>query len=87
MGQYVNAMAYSLYAWDKTYGTRGNLGWKYYKSMAWGGLFQTDGVGSITSETDSFKELVPNSSDRQSIAEIVFNKLKGNNDAKGTTCN
>ena len=55
--------------------------------MAWGGLFQTDGVGSITSETDSFKELVPNSSDRQSIAEIVFNKLKGNNDAKGTTCN
>jgi hypothetical protein len=86
MAQYVDAMAYSLYEWDKQYGTGGNLGWDYYNSMAWGGLFQTDGSGSIVSETDSFKELVPNSNDRQDIADIVFNEIKGKSDAKGTKC-
>ncbi len=87
MGQYVNAMAYSLYEWDKQYGTGGNLNWDYYKAMAFGGLFQTDPItGKITTETDSFVELVPNSNDRQAIADIVMNEKNGNYDAQGTKC-
>lgn len=88
MGQYVGAIGYSLYEWDKEYGTGGSLGWSYYKSMAWGGLFQTDpNTGLITSETDAFKELEPNANNRQDIADIVVNELKNNSDAKGTKCN
>ena len=87
MGQYINSMAYSLYDWDKEYGTGGNLGWEYYKSMTYGGMFQVDPSGNITSETDTFKKLVPNSSDRQKIADIVVNEQKNNNDARGTKCN
>ncbi len=86
MGQYVDAMAYSLYEWDKEYGTGGNLGWEYYRAMAWGGLFQMDENGNIVSETDSFKELNPNPSDRQKIADIVLNENNNNNNAKGTKC-
>jgi len=39
MGQYINAMAYSLLQWDKKFGSGGNLGWEYYHAMAFGGLF------------------------------------------------
>ncbi|AMC11420.1 hypothetical protein Lupro_09160 [Lutibacter profundi] len=87
MGQYVNAMAYSLYEWDKDYGTGGNLGWNYYYSMGFGGLFQTYSNGIIASETDSFKSLIPDSIERQKIANIIFNELKNNDDAKGKKCN
>ena len=55
--------------------------------MAWGGLFQVDpSTGLISLETDSFKELVPNANDRQEIANIVLNEIKGNSDAQGTQC-
>ncbi|WP_299130534.1 hypothetical protein [uncultured Winogradskyella sp.] len=87
MGQYVNAIAYALYEWDRDYGTGGALGWDYYYSMGWGGLFQTNQEGVIMAETDTFVENVPSSSDRQNIALIVFNETKGNNDAQGTNCN
>ena len=86
MGQYVEAMAYSIYEWDKSYGTGGNLGWDYYKTMAYGGMFQVDSNGNIAAETDTFKALVPDSSERQKIADIVLNESKGTNDAKGTEC-
>ncbi|PKP15260.1 MAG: hypothetical protein CVU07_10700, partial [Bacteroidetes bacterium HGW-Bacteroidetes-23] len=39
MGQYVNAMAFSLFEWDKEFGSGGNLGWNYYQAMAFGGLY------------------------------------------------
>src|SRR5690606_39091546 len=52
MGQYVDAIAISLLSWDEKYGTggiktkdlKGNdiLDWEYYRSMAFGGLFQID---------------------------------------------
>ena len=87
MGQYVHAMAYSLYEWDKTYGTGGNLGWKYYKSMVYSGMFQVDPNGNMITEIDTFKELVPNAIDRQEIVDIILNEHHGNNDAKGTKCN
>jgi len=87
MGQYVNAMAYSLYAWDKNYGTGGNLGWNYYYSMAFGGLFQTYPDGKIATETETFKSIIPDPIERQKIADIIFNELKNNNYAKGSDCN
>jgi hypothetical protein len=86
MGQYIDAMAYSLYEWDKTYGTGGNLGWEYYQSMVYSGMFQVDPSGNIATEIDTFKELVPNASDRQAIADIILNEQNGNNDANGTEC-
>jgi hypothetical protein len=87
MGQYIDAMAYSLNEWDKTYGTGGNLGWEYYQSMVYSGMFQVYPSGIIATEIDTFKKLVPNESDRQAIADIIMNEQNGNNDAQGTECN
>lgn len=98
MSQYIDAMAYSLYEWDKEYGTgRGNnnitnpndlLGWEYYRSMAFGGLFTVDAnTGLINSETDSFIALIPVAADRQKIADIIVNEQNSNNNAQGTKCN
>ena len=56
MGQYVDAMAISLLKWDTDYGTGGNLGWYYYKSLAYSGMFEIDAnTGLIDNETDSFE--------------------------------
>ncbi|SEE07504.1 hypothetical protein SAMN05444353_0605 [Polaribacter dokdonensis DSW-5] len=49
-------------------------------------MFQVDPSGKIVTEIDTFKELVPNASDRQAIADLMFNENKGNKDAKGTKC-
>lgn len=88
MAQYIDAMAYSLYQWDQEWGTGGNLGWNYYKSMAFGGMFQTDpSTGQITDMTDSFKELEPSQIERQKIADIVVSETNNDNDAKGNECN
>lgn len=38
MTQFVDAMAYTLYRWDRNHGTGGNMDWQYYLDMAWGGL-------------------------------------------------
>jgi hypothetical protein len=86
MGQYINAIAYSLYEWDKDYGTGGNLGWDYYYAMAFSGQFQTNSSNIIVSTTDSFLELVPNLADRQNIVNIIINEQINNNDAQGTDC-
>ena len=86
MGQYIDAMAYSLYIWDKNYGGGGNLGWNYYRSMAFGGLFYTDSDGNIV-ETDSFIALVPDPNDRHEIKIILENEQDGNTEAKGSKCN
>lgn len=86
MGQYIDAVAYSLYEWDKEFGSGGNLGWEYYKSMAYSGMFQVDPSGSIVAEVDTFKEIVPNANDRQVIANIILNEQNGNNQSKGTKC-
>lgn len=80
-------MAYSLYEWDKQYGTGDNLYWDYYKAMAYSGMFNVDPRGKIATEIDAFKELVPNANDRQAIADIVMNEQNGNYDAQGTKCN
>jgi len=85
MAQYVNAMAYSLYEWDKKHGGGGNLGWNYYYSMAFGGLYYTDGNGSLI-ETDSFKKLVPDPKERNKIKKILENEQNGNKEAKGKKC-
>ena len=73
MGQYVDAIAVSLLAWDEKYGTEGImtkdlagndvLHWEYYRSIAFGELYYQDTTGN-QSETDSFKALVPNKLDR-----------------------
>ena len=71
--------------WDKNYGTGGNLGWDYYKAMAFGGLF-FENVNGELEETDSFKALVPNQSDRDEIRKILINEQDGNSNAKGEKC-
>lgn len=38
MAQFVNAVGYNLWNWDKAHGTGGNLGWQYYHDRAWRGL-------------------------------------------------
>lgn len=53
--------------------------------MAFGGLFYEDTNGQQVA-TDSFKELVPNQSDRDAIKTIIFNEENGNTDAKGKKC-
>ncbi|WP_392448257.1 SprT-like domain-containing protein [Capnocytophaga canis] len=86
MKQYVEAMAFSLQQWDIQYGTRRDLGFEYYKALSFGGLFQTDENGTITTETDGFKELVPKPEDRQDIANKILNEQNNNGNAKGTKC-
>jgi len=96
MGQYIDAIAYSLYEWDKDYGTGKNLmnitnsddllGWDYYYSMAFGGMFYKDSNGNII-ETDSFIELIPNQTDRNLIIQILYDEQEGNSNSKGTKCN
>lgn len=78
MGQYVE--------WDIRYDTGTDLGFEYYRAQSYGGLFQTDANGTITTETDSFKELVPKSKDRQDIANKILNEQNNNGNAKGTKC-
>jgi len=97
MGQFVDAMAYSLYDWDKNYGTGGNLGWNYYKSMAFAGFIyaKKDSNGNyildnngnkIYDDTDSFKELVPNQTDRDNIKKIISDETEGNSNSRGSKC-
>ena len=85
MGQYVDAMAYSLYEWDKSYGTGGNLGWDYYYKMAAAGLSyeDSDGNGQFT---DSFYALFTENEDIQEVIDITNNEKEGNDKAKGTKC-
>ncbi len=85
MGQYVNAMAFSLYEWDKEHGSGGNLGWDYYYAMAFGGLYYKDSNNNII-ETDSFKTLVPDSNERLKIRNILINEQDGNSKAKSPKC-
>jgi len=99
MGQYIVAMAYSLYEWDKLYGsgefnysaTKPDdlLGWEYYKAMAFAGLsYDKNPDPNITEleDTDSFKELVPVKTDRDDIKKINTDEATGHPDAKGKKC-
>lgn len=90
MGQYINAIAYSLYEWDKEYGTglgnNDDLGWDYYYAMSFSGQFVVDINGNIVSSSDTFEALVPNSSERQQIVNIILNEQNNNSDAQGTSC-
>lgn len=59
------------------------------QSMAHGGLFfeKTDVNGNqIQVETESFKALVPNQSDRDKIRNILINEQDGNSNAQGEKC-
>lgn len=85
MGQYVDAMAASLLIWDEKYGSRTNLGWEYYRSMAFGGLNYEDSAGNQI-DTNSFKALVPNKSDRDKIKNLLINEQNGNSNSKGSKC-
>ena len=97
MGQYVDAMAASLLIWDEKYGSKTNLGWEYYRSMAFGGLLveRMDANGNlildkdgnkIYDDTNSFKALVPKESDRDKIKNILENEQNGNSKSKGKKC-
>jgi hypothetical protein len=86
MGQYVNAIAYSLYEWDRDYGGGGNLSWNYYHSMAFSGFYYEDKKTGKFLDTNSFKKLVPNKANRNKIKTIIKNEATGNSKAKGTKC-
>ena len=60
---------------------------EYYRSMAFGGLFQIDTDGNIVTETDSFKSLIPDTKKRKEIAKKLSNEQRGYNNTKGTKCN
>ncbi len=83
MGGYVDMMAFSLKKWDSIFGDgNGNLGDDYYRAMAFGGLFKTN----TNTPTDSFKALIPKSSDRLVIKNILKNEQDGNENAQGVKC-
>lgn len=86
MGEYINAMAYSLQVWDKAYGTKTDLGWDYYYAMSFAGQFQVDVNGKIVNETDVFKTLIPDSNKRKDIVKKILNEQNGNRDAKSKKC-
>lgn len=85
MGQYVDAMAASLLIWDEKHGSKTNLGWEYYRAMAFGGLRYWDSKGNNV-DTDSFIALVPKTSDRDKIKNILSNEQNRNGSYKGTKC-
>jgi hypothetical protein len=75
--------SYRTKKWDYLFGDgNGELGDDYYKAMAFGGLFKTN----TNIPTDSFKELVPNSSERTRILNIIQNEQDATNNSKGTKC-
>ncbi len=76
MKQYVFGMAHSLYQWDKKYGSKKDLGWDYYYSMAFGGLFyvKKENNTEVLEPVDAFKALVPNKKDRDKILKILTNE-------------
>jgi len=83
MGAYVDMMAFSLKKWDTFFGDgKGTLGDSYYEAMAFGGLFKT----GTNIPTDSFKELIPNSTQRSNIIKIIENEQNGSNLSKGKKC-
>jgi hypothetical protein len=86
MAQFIDAMAYSLYEWDKEHGTGGQLDWDYYEALAFSGQFQVYPNGNLASSSNAFLQLVPNANDRQDIADINMNEQKNNGDAQGTDC-
>ncbi|MGO4912823.1 hypothetical protein [Leeuwenhoekiella sp. W20_SRS_FM14] len=86
MGQYINGIAYSLYMWDRSYGSGGNLDWEYYYSMSFGGLFQVYQNGQIATSTDAFIDLVPNLTERQNIANKILNENNANTQSQGSKC-
>lgn len=78
-------MAYSLFEWDKDYGTGGNLGWDYYYKMASAGLVYEDDNENYQF-TDSFLELFPSEQERQEILETLNNEKEGNGNSQGSQC-
>ncbi len=89
-------MAISLLNWDIKYGSGGikdsnnKLDWEYYKAMAYDGLsYDKNPDPDITEieDTDSFKALVPNKTDRDKIKNIIKNEVYGNKKSKGNKCN
>lgn len=95
MGQYVDAMALSLMNWDIKNGTGGIMkkdangidiiDWGYYKSMAYAGLKYEDSNGDIV-DTESYKALVPDESERDKINKIIIDEQDGKSKAKGEKC-
>ena len=96
MGGFVDGIALSLADWDFENGNT-LLDKSYYMSMAYAGLsyVSKDGQGNpildsngnkIYLDTDSFKVLVPNLTDRNNIKIIISNETTGNKNAKSTKC-
>ncbi len=90
MSQYINAMAFSLYQWDSTYGTgglyksNGNLDWDYYYKMAGAGLVYKNSDGNYQ-YSSSFINLF--SSDDRTKAEQIWKNEMENKNARGSKCN
>jgi hypothetical protein len=77
-------MIFSLKKWDSIFGDGigSCIGDDYYRAMAFGGLFKTN----TNTPTDSFKALIPKSSDRMVIKNILKNEKDGNENAQGVKC-
>lgn len=86
MPQFIDAIAYSLWSWDMSNGSKGQIPLSYMKDLAWGGLTSFRDANGNIKHYDSFKERFPNSSDRNRIESIIKNESDGNNSAKSQKC-
>ncbi len=100
MGQYVNAIAISLYEWDKEYGSgKGNnfvtkpddlLGWDYYRSMAFAGLSykKKDAQGNVIKDSNGNPIILDTDSFKKLVPlERDRNQIKKiiNNETRGNS--
>jgi hypothetical protein len=89
MASFVDGIALSLSDWDFENGNT-LLDKSYYMSMAYAGLYYDNNPDPNITElvdTDSFKALVPNETDRNNIKKIISDETTGKPSAKGKKCN
>lgn len=86
MRNYLDGIARSLQEWDMINGVGYGVDFEYYKSLAWGGLTDVEKSKGVYVESELFKDLIPNSTERQKIKNIINNENSGNPNAKGQKC-
>jgi hypothetical protein len=79
MSQFINSVAYQLYLWDSNINSGGDLGWQYYKDMAWGGLV-SDSDGDFYQE---FENHNPGENDQSRILDVIENEATNNSNSSG----
>jgi hypothetical protein len=80
MAQFVDAIAYNLWIWDLNFGNGGNLGWLYYKDLAWGGLSSyTDNQRNLLFYQEYLDHTTPN--ERTRIEKTIQDEANNSSDS------